>query len=293
LKITNIGNLPQPLYEAICKVDAKYSPGESDITVTQLIDSPRIRLLRKKHEVEIEEDASQMIWKFMGSLSHQILQEQCSFNKLIEERLFIDVSGWRLSGQLDLLEHDTLSDYKITSKYSVKNGVKNEWEKQLNVLAYLVIKNGLTVKDLQLVAIIRDAGRIDEKVMVLPVKMWDMSVAMEYIENRVRKHQLAEDGFNELGAVGLCTEEERWYVPPKYAVMKKGNKKAIKLFDNVNEAIKKATFLNGSEKLEAKKKHYVEPRKGANKRCEGYCSVAPFCDWWQAQVPPCGKEKDK
>lgn len=288
MKITNIGNLPEPLYQAICKVNAKYDMGKADISVTQLIDSPRIRLLRKKHEAEIEEDASQMIWKFMGSVAHEVLAGIGTYDGLIEERLFIDVNGWRLSGQLDLLEHDTLSDYKITSKYSVKNGVKPEWERQLNCLAYLVIKNGLKVNKLQIVAIIRNAGRVDAKVQVLSVKMWDMVEAEEYIRRRKWLHGVNEAISIKNGSmkgVEVCSEQERWYVPPKFALMKKGNKRAIKLFDSVVEATKKAAFLNSGEELEAKKKHYVEPRKSSNKRCEGYCSVAPFCDWWQERQP--------
>ncbi len=279
-KLTNKGHLPQPLYEAICKVNEKYDPGDSDITVTQLIDSPRIRLLRKKHEDEIEEDVSQMIWRFFGSVSHEVIANMGDFNKLVEERLNINVLGWKVGGQLDLLENDVLSDYKITSKYSVKNGVKPEYEKQLNCLHYLLIKNGQDVKKLQMVVILRDAGRTDEKVVVLPVRMWGLVKIEEYIEFQVERHQEIEHMFNILAALPFCSDEERWYVPPKFALMKKGNKRAVKLYDSITEATTKASLLNSGDI----KKHYVEERKGENKRCEGYCEVNKWCDWWQKEL---------
>ncbi len=91
MKITNNNNLPKPLYDALVKVNSKYDKGKADYSTTQLIDSPRISQLRQKHWDEIEEDAGDMIWRFFGSISHQILQEQSDWNVLHEERMYVEL----------------------------------------------------------------------------------------------------------------------------------------------------------------------------------------------------------
>ena len=68
---TNKHELPEPLYKAICN-DQYVKRG--DISVTTLIDSPRINALRKKHWEEIEEDAMDSIWSLFGSSVHHIIE---------------------------------------------------------------------------------------------------------------------------------------------------------------------------------------------------------------------------
>jgi hypothetical protein len=68
-----------------------------------------------------------------------------------------------------------------------------------------------------------------------------------------------------------CTPEERWERPTRYALMKKGRKRAIKLYDTEEDA-------NGAVK---EKDHYVEYRKGESVRCENYCPVKEFCNQYK------------
>ena len=261
------GNLPEPLYQAILKVNSKYSKGEADYSVTQLIDSPRISMLKQQHWDEIEENAEDMIFRFYGQLAHNILAESSDFNVLQEERMFSKIEGKVISGCPDWFDGNVINDYKITSKYSVAHGVKEEWVKQLNVYYYLLVDNGWEPKELQIVAICRDAGKDDPKVVILPVEMWDLAQAEAYIRARVNLHEQAKE------ALPLCTEEERWYSPMIFAVMKTGNKRAIKLFDLKIEA-------NGYMKLLQKKEKkliYIDERPGESKRCSKYCNVNKFC----------------
>jgi hypothetical protein len=60
MKITNRFNLPDAFYN-FARND-KYSRGKADISVTTLIDSPRVRLMRDKYNDQLETDASDMIW---------------------------------------------------------------------------------------------------------------------------------------------------------------------------------------------------------------------------------------
>ena len=56
MNITNNHNLPQSFVN-FARND-KYSKGQSDISVTTLIDSPRVRLLREAKSSEMTSDAA-------------------------------------------------------------------------------------------------------------------------------------------------------------------------------------------------------------------------------------------
>lgn len=69
--LTNKKGLPQPLVDAI-KYDTYKVHG--DLGVTTLIDSPQIRILKKKHSREITSDVSESLWMLMGTMCHSILE---------------------------------------------------------------------------------------------------------------------------------------------------------------------------------------------------------------------------
>lgn len=71
MKITNQFNLPQTLVDAV-SFDAHRTHG--DISVTTLIDSPRIFYLKKKHHQDVTQDVSGMIWALFGTAVHSVLE---------------------------------------------------------------------------------------------------------------------------------------------------------------------------------------------------------------------------
>ena len=73
----------------------------------------------------------------------------------------------------------------------------------------------------------------------------------------------------------ISTAADRWSTGDKYAVMKKGNKRAIKLHDSEQAAIEHCENLNFSSGY---KINFIEFRKGEDKRCEDYCLVKNFCE---------------
>ena len=160
MRLTNKYNLPQPVVDSLTK--DTYSRGSSNRSITQLIDSPRIRILRAEHDEEMEEDASDKVWSVLGTAVHNLFEDAVSEKEHIsEERLFIDHEGWELSGAIDLQETEsdgsvTVSDYKCTSVWSVIHG-KAEWVNQLNAYAWLVrhVKK-VPVSKCQIVAVLRD-----------------------------------------------------------------------------------------------------------------------------------------
>jgi len=75
-----------------------------------------------------------------------------------------------------------------------------------------------------------------------------------------------------------CTPEERWDSPSKYAVMKNGVKRAVRLFDIQEEADQLATSKGAG--------HYVEVRKGESRRCRSYCLCRQFCNFYRENAAP-------
>jgi len=268
--ITNNYNLPRSLVEAI-KNDS-YSPGDSDITVTQLIGPPMIRYLRKKYSGEITEDAADRLWSLYGQAAHHILERAGLVSELNEERLYMFVNGWTIGGQLDnlcLLE-GVLSDYKMTSIWAVKGDIKPEWEAQLNVLAQLCRLNGFPVEKLQIIALLKDWRRTESlryndyppvPVKVVDIPLWEEERVKKYIFERVLIHQKEPVP---------CTPEERWHKPDKFAVMKKGRKTAVRVLDSDEEA---EAYITEKEIDTG----YIVHRPGEDTRCESYCEVAKVC----------------
>jgi len=118
-----------------------YSKGKAHLSVTQLINSPKIVALTKKFDDEIEQDVSEMVWSIFGTAVHGVLEHGKDDNHRVEERLHAEVDGWKISGAIDLQIINEagidIRDYKTTSAWAVMNE-KIEWEHQLNIYAWLV-----------------------------------------------------------------------------------------------------------------------------------------------------------
>lgn len=281
MKITNRANLPDALVRAV--TNDPYVGG-GDISTTTLIGPPQIHYLRRKHENEIEEDVLDRIWSLLGQAVHTIL-ERAEQLGLPEERLYMPVLDWKLSGQFDrlvLTPTGLLQDYKVTSTWT-SLGPKPEWENQLNVLAHLCRYNGVDVGTLEIVAIYRDWSRAQAlrspdypryMVEIIPIKLWTPDEAQTYIEQRVKLHQSAILS----GNVPPCSNEERWYRGEEWAVTKAGRKSALRCLSTEAEATAWA-IQNNHFKADgtATTGISVVHRPGKNVRCESYCSVSPFC----------------
>lgn len=281
MNITNKHGLPES-FVAFAKAD-KYSAGAADISVTGLIDSPRIRILRREHASVSETDVVDMVWALFGTAVHHVLEASSDGEKVIqEERLFAEIGGWTVSGAIDHQEiidgKVQITDYKVTGAYSVIFG-KQEWELQQNCYAHLVrLTKGLEVSAIRICAIIRDWNRRKAMmepeypktpVVVIELPLWSAERAQAYMLERVALHQNADMMFDLKGEEPLCSDEDRWLRGEKWAVMKGSNKRAAKLCATEQEAI---------EHVGDDKALRVEHRPGEFVRCDGdYCGVAGFC----------------
>lgn len=281
VKLTNKLNLPDAIVRAV--TNDSYTPGNSDISVTTLISPPRIRVLRRRHWDELEEDVADRIWALMGQVGHSIL-ERADDAAITERRLYATVAGYRIGGQIDRIEPDTVIDYKFTSRWTAADGIKPEWEAQANIYRYLCRVNGLDAPRGQIVAIYRDWSKLQaardasypqQQVEVFDVAAWDHERTERYIMLRLAQHTRAE---NELPD---CTAEERWAKPDTWAVCRTDRKRALRVLDSEGKAHAWAcsndyTLKDGT----LKSKVYIEHRPGESTRCQHYCAVAPFCEQW-------------
>ena len=75
--------------------------------MTQLIDSPRKQILNRAHSEDITEDCVDRLWSVFGTAVHNIFERYGDEESVVEERLFVDVEGWTISGAIDLQEKNT------------------------------------------------------------------------------------------------------------------------------------------------------------------------------------------
>ena len=286
MKITNRHNLPDTFLSFAR--DDKYDRGAADISVTTLIDAPRVNILRQQKADEVEVDVSDMIWPLLGTAVHHMLESSApKGNVTMEERLFTTVNGWVVSGAIDHQEEVEgkvyISDYKVTSVWSVIFG-KEDWVRQLNCYAEMVRREKKReVGGIRIVAILRDWQRREAQfkpdypqspVVTVELPLWDTIKATTYMEERVHLHQSAQMEWDIREAVVECSDEERWTKPDTYAVMKAGAKRATKVCDTEQEA------RDWMQNQGMRTGYQIVKREGGRTRCEQYCSVADFCTQW-------------
>lgn len=292
MRFTNKHNLPQGIFEALTADN--YDGVKDDpkvISVSGLINPPRVRQLWQKHESEIEQDAMDMVWSMFGRAVHEVCDNISSTGRIKEERLELEVEtaagSMKLTGKPDIfnISSGIIEDYKITSAWSLvfagESG-KEEWEKQLNCYAYLLRKKGYQVNGLRIIAILRDwtnsKATEDEsypqsQIQIVNIKDWGIAEQERYIRERIELH-VSANGRAEAD-LPVCTEGERWARPTTYAVYVKGGKKATKVFEDKAQAEAFIKFSN-DPRLELVTRH------GKSTRCLAYCPVNKFCSFYRS-----------
>lgn len=284
MKLTNKHNIPQTFVNVLER--PTYNKGKANLSVTQLINSPKIVALTKKFEDEIEQDVADMVWSIFGSAVHKVLEHGQDENHIVEERLHAEVDGWKISGAIDLqIVHPDgidVRDYKTVSAWSVMNE-KIEWEQQLNIYAWLVetVKK-VPVKSLGIVAIIRDWSRREAArnpdypqapIKEIPIFTWGMLERKKLISDRIHAHSSCEFEIETDGKLPDCTPEEMWEKPTVWAVKKLGGARAKSVHQDYQEAL---------EALARSGRNYeIEVRPGSRTRCETFCPVNVYCQQWR------------
>lgn len=293
-KLSNIAGLPVTFELAIREAEKRYRDSHErpyDRSVSTLILPPKIAELRRRHDAEITEDVTDRMPSLFGSSMHSVLEAVKPLldptRYIVEKRWYGSANGWTISGMTDLCEYReggwVVADYKWVKVWEIINGVRPEKIAQVNLYAALLRQNGMTVTGTELVygftdwspSEARRSTNYPLRAHVFMVPLWPAAEAEAFLRERVRLHQEAVSKSDD--AIPVCTEEERWQSPAKWAVTKPGRKSALRLCDSYEEA---EAFIGTARDLT------IEERPSVPRRCglppTGYCSVSPFCSWYQA-----------
>lgn len=282
-------NLPAPIVRAI--TNDRYNAGDSDITVTSLLSPPRaVALLRDANPAALKLDVADRQFALWGQMIHALLEDHAKSvladtlgvaAVIYERRFFTQILGWKVSGQIDLCEGQTLWDYKTISVYEANNGLRPEREAQLNMLAYLMHMNNVEVDELKAVGLIRDWRPAEAKqrniypessIVTFDVPLWDHERTHHYMMDLVAEHQKARRELPQ------CSDEERWAVPDKIALHRKGRRTAIRLYNATPDGIAELEQAMDPSNPDL----YTEVRHGEPaKRC-GYCDARNICAQYAA-----------
>ena len=194
--------------------------------------------------------------------------------KVREKRFFAECEGVKISGAMDLLDDDgAVTDYKVTSVFTIQKGLKPEWEQQLNIYAWLLRQNGLEATSLTIVGLCRDwmqsrtvkADYPQSPIVPIKVPLWRDERQDQFVEGRVRVHTMDK--------TLPCTPEERW-ARGGYTVLGGGLKP--RSFDSLNEA---TNYVH----IKQKPNRTFTIKEGGTKfvRCESWCSVSDHCPQWR------------
>lgn len=280
MTLTNELNLPQALVDA-CDVTPHNAP--NTVSATTLKSGVREIILTKRHWNEMTDDVSNRIWTLFGTAVHALLEKE-SADTFVEERFEQQVGKYLVTGRLDCydMKKGIIVDYKTATVWKYKFGDYSDWKFQGLVYAWLLKQQGLEVKECQFVMMFKDfsksKARFEEGYPRRPVEIYRFTVTdkdLQEIEKKIRDKvkQLEENEHIEDDKLPLCSDEERWAKPTTYAVMKKGRKTAIRVFDDKENA---DLMLQACDK-----DHYIQERKGEDGKCNGYCGCCEFCSYWQ------------
>ena len=196
-----------------------------------------------------------------------------------------------LVGKIDLYNKETytVEDYKTASVWKVKFADFDDWKKQGLMYAWLIRKmEGALVKTIKFHALLKDWTAREKRLANMKGDNYPENAIWTW-QYEINENDMMEienfiyDKFGELmdsdklpdEFLPLCSKEERWYTGDKFAVYKNGNKKAVRVLETLEDA---------ELYIKAKGGDYIEKRDGENRRCQDYCEVNKFCNFYKQYV---------
>lgn len=240
-------------------------------------------VLSDRHFDELEIDAADSVWQVWGTAVHALMESQKDDN-FHEESFKVAVGNSFVTGTVDSydMEHALIYDWKTASVWKVQFADFSDWYRQGMTYAWLLTQQGLEVRHVKFVALLKDHSKTKAKTdgtyPQSPVFTYQFDITQEELEQAEKR---IKDKVEEIEAaykleddfIEPCSDDERWADGEKWAVMKKGRKSAVKLFDNQQEADARAEELG--------KDHYVEHREAVSRKCLDYCTCNKFCSFYK------------
>ena len=292
-RITNKMGLPKQL---VSLVDNGYKPTEKRYSCTTILKPTRQIILERRYTDQIEQDVADMIWCIFGTLAHSVIENsQEGEGQFKEEKLLVDLGnyseelkGYYLSGRSDMIDliDKCITDWKTCSAWKVIYKDFEDWRKEMLIYAFAVRDIGFEIDKAQAIAFIKDhnktKSKTDYQYPKLPI--WvekfsfnnkDFDEIEQFIINKFKEIKQYEEVKDE--DLPMCSMEERWNTGNKYAVKKKANKRADRVYDTKEEAEEHISKIpENSRNL-----YEIEERIGEDKRCLEYCSCCEFCPYYK------------
>ena len=239
--VTNNYNLPQHIVDLVQNDAYTYTPHR--YSVTEILNSTKEIILKRRHINKIIVDVSDNINMLFGSAFHKLMETGADNE---EVRLSHEVlTGVTLSGIADVIVDGAIEDYKTCSVWKVKSKDFTDWEKQALMYAWLAKKNGYYIDTFRVIAFMKDfsQGRKEfdplypeSAIYVHEIRITtDAVLAIEkFIIERltdIEAHLNTPD--HELPQP---SDAELWKQPDVFAVFKTGGKRALKLYDTLEDA---------------------------------------------------------
>lgn len=286
LNLTN--NFELPSYVVAWLQWDSYDYEEGVISATRLLSPARQYALYLWHKDELVTEVSDLIASRYGTAIHDSFEKVKMPGTLKELRLYadIDLDGktYKISGKFDMMididkPMQRLVDIKSTSVWSYIYDDKNiEYIKQLSIYRYLANhgKEYNVSKDAEIMMVFTDWSRARAmkdpdypqiRICIKKISLWSSAETEAYIKERLSLFNQAKESDHE--TLVECSPEELWQDTDKWAVMKKGKVRALKLVESE---------LEGRDYIISKgvKDLSLTFRPGTAKRCN-YCLARDFC----------------
>ncbi len=278
----------------------KYVRIGSDLSVTELMMPTKIVHLRNRHRDEIKEDSLENILpSLIGSATHDGLQRylrtegKISGKYLCERRMLNVINGKRIAGRFDILQNNnTILDIKVTRVWKYLFGGKDEWEQQLNVYRWMLHQDGFNIKRLRVMMVLLDWSKVQtwhdpkypkSRIQFIEIDKWPLQQVEDYMKGRVDEYVKNENVPD--NALPKCTEAERWSNAPVFKLYRtKTQKSATKNFDSLKRATAYELKCKQNDPKKWAGSHIKTFRGEPFKRCESWCSVAPWCEQFKNKV---------
>jgi len=279
-KITNKKNLPTQLVRA---VEREYTYQPKRYSITSLLDTHRILQLKRRYHDELSQDVSDMIWMIFGSGIHKAIEDAgVEPGEHAEKRLEYQFGEYTLSGIVDFIDENNgvILDWKTTSLWTwIYKSNHDKWLKQLQLSALLWYKNsGQWISKGQIGALLKDYKKKpfpddnypDSELQIIDFDLGTPEEIEAWVISTFEEIQMYEKFDDD--QLPMCSLEDRWNTGNKYAVIEKGKKRAVRVYDNEEDATRHVSqaFTDGI-------KMDIEFRPGEDKRCKDYCPVKHFC----------------
>lgn len=279
MNFTNKYNLPNELISWIKTDEYDYQQGV--ISATTLLQPARAYALKKNNYDKLQVDLTNIVSSRIGSVIHDSLAECVAIDEgrgdFKEKRFYVQVSGRKISGKIDLFLNHTVKDYKTTTVYKYLKKDFKDYVRQLSIYRYILVKNGLTVNDFGCIYFLfndwskkdlNKDGYPQSKILQQKLQLMSVDDTEKFIIDKLNEFDSA------LFKLPECTSEQLWQTETTYAVMKNLDAaRAIRVFATKHEA----------EQFNDGKLNVIVERKGVAKRCE-YCSVYPICQQCQKMI---------